>query len=289
LCFFLILSIPVYAENRDIEEILPEIQYAPLLGITVQEVDETTATSMGLDTLKGLVVLDVIKGSPAGEGGITRGDVIFSLDGKDVEGYDDFSAWLKGFELGSTIKLLVGKGGELKDVLITLGRMPDGFVEGYGDILSVFKDCPMNAGDMHGCYWLKEAQSYDIIYNKVMASMDLTAQQRRKARSAMIDLEKKTIRTSGDIKIAEVELREMLLDAEVNSKKVRTKMLGIGALWSELRYSRFMAHERFKKVLTPGQRRKLEDIAVSGFGDESQGLDDDFHIIRPGSIWPPYE
>lgn len=292
-CFFLvfILSIPVYAANRDIEEILPEIQYTPLLGITVQEVGETTARSMGFDLgiLKGLVVLDVIIGSPAGEAGITRGDIIFSLDDKEIEGYDDFSAWLKGFELGSTIKLLVGKGGELKDVLITLGRMPERFVEGYGGIFSAFKDCPMNAGDMHGCYWLKEAQRYDVIYNKAMVGLDLTAEQRRKARSAMIDLEKKTIRTAGDIRIAEVELREMLRAEPVNSKKVRAKMLDIGALWSELRYSRFMAHERFKKVLTPKQRKKLEGIAVPGFGDESQGLDEDLHIIRPGSIWPPYE
>lgn len=290
LFFFIIIfvsSISAHAELRVVEEILPEVQYMPLLGFTVQEMDGATASSMGfdLDAARGLVVLDVIKGSPADLAGIARGDVIMSLGDKEIDGYDDFLGWLGGYDLGSTIKLLIGKGGELKDVLVTLGIMPERFVEGYDGMLSVFKDCPMNAGDMHGCYWLKEAQRYDTIFNKAMVVLDLSAEQRRKARAIMTDLEKRTIRTTGEIKIAEVELRELLRRDPANAKKVRARMGHIGALWSELRYFRFMAHERFKKTLSAAQLKRLGRIRVPGFGNNG-AYDDDHHVVRPGSIWP---
>ncbi len=287
-CFIIIFisSVSAHAELRVVEEILPEVQYTPLLGLTVQEMDGTTASSMGfdLDAARGLVVLDVIKGSPADLAGIARGDVIMSLGDKEIDGYDDFLGWLRGYDLGSTIKLLIGKGGELKDVLVTLGIMPERFVEGYDGMLSVFKDCPMNAGDMHGCYWLKESQRYDTIFNKAMVVLDLSAEQRRKARATMTDMEKRTIRITGEIKIAEVELRELLRDDPVIANKVRSKMGHIGALWSELRYFRFMAHEMFKKTLTAAQLKRLGRIRVEGLG--SGAYDDDHHVVRPGSIWP---
>ena len=296
--FFIIFvaSVSAYAEVRVVDEILPEVQYTPLLGITVQEMDEVTAGSMGfeIDAMGGLVVLDVIKGSPADMAGITRGDIIMGLGEKGIDGYEDFLAWLKGFELGSTIKLIVGKGGELKDTFVTLGIMPERFGDGYegmgyGSMFSVYKDCPMNAGDMHGCYWVKEAQRYDMIFHKAMAVLDLKAEQKRKARAIMINLEKRTIRTAGDIKIVEVELRELLRDDPADAKKVRGKMAHIGALWSELRYYRFIAHENFKKVLTVKQLKRLDKIPVPGSGYGAQGYDEDHHIIRPGSIWPADE
>ena len=293
LFFFIVfvLSIGVHAGERVVDEILPEVQYTPLLGITVQEMDETTAGSMGfeIDAMRGLVVLDVIEGSPADLAGIQRGDVIMSLGDREIDGYEDFLAWLKGFELGSTIKLIIGKGGGLKDTFVTLGIMPERFIEGYDGMLSVFKDCPMNAGDMHGCYWLKEAQRYDIIFNKAMVVLDLSAEQRRKARAVMTNLEKRTIRTAGEIRIVEVELRELLRDDPADAKEVRGKMAHIGALWSELRYYRFIAHENFKKVLTVKQLKRLEKIPVPGSGYGAQGYDEDHHIIRPGSIWPADE
>ncbi len=289
LLLFLILSVSAGAAERVVvDEILPEVEYTPLLGITVQEMDAVTAESMGfdIDTMKGLVVLDVIKGSPSDRAGIARGDVIMSLGENKVAAYEDFKGWLEAFELGSTIKLIIGKGGEIKETLVTLGIMPTRLTEGYAGMLSAFRDCPMSAGDMHGCFWLKEAQRYDMIFARAMATLDLNALQRRKARATMTNLEKRTIRTVGEIKIVEVELRELLRDAPVNTKKVRGKMAHIGALWSELRYFRFMAHENFKKLLTVKQLSRLSEIELMGVAYDTQGYGDDNHIIRPGSIWP---
>ena len=287
LVFFMLWACVGAAEGA-VDEILPEVEYTPLLGITVQEMDETTAESMGfdIDTMKGLVVLDVIKGSPSDLAGIARGDVIISLGEKKVAGYDDFRGWLEGFEIGSTIKLIIGKGGELTETLVTLGIMPERRGEGYAGMFSVFKDCPMSEGDMHGCFWIKEAQRYDMIFAKGMATLDLNALQRRKARATMTNLEKRTIRTVSEIKIVEVELRELLRDDPVNSKKVRGKMAHIGALWSELRYFRFMAHENFKKLLTVKQLKILAEIELMGLTYDTQGYGDDNHVTRPGSIWP---
>ncbi|HKK34230.1 MAG TPA: trypsin-like peptidase domain-containing protein, partial [Desulfomicrobiaceae bacterium] len=55
------------------------------IGVTIQDVDENTATALGLDAPKGALVSGVQPGDPADKGGVQTGDVIIAVDGSTIE------------------------------------------------------------------------------------------------------------------------------------------------------------------------------------------------------------
>ena len=54
-------------------------------GVTAQDIDAGLARSLKMSTPKGIIVVDVAKGSPAANAGIVRGDVITAINGKIVQ------------------------------------------------------------------------------------------------------------------------------------------------------------------------------------------------------------
>lgn len=58
------------------------------LGITLQPVDETLRSHLRLEPQVGLVVCDVVEGSPAHEVGLQRHDVITAADEQPIKGHD---------------------------------------------------------------------------------------------------------------------------------------------------------------------------------------------------------
>ncbi len=53
-------------------------------GVTAQDIDAGIARSLNMSTPRGVIVVDVAKGSPAANSGIKRGDVITAINGKVV-------------------------------------------------------------------------------------------------------------------------------------------------------------------------------------------------------------
>jgi C-terminal processing protease CtpA/Prc len=77
------------------------------------------------------VVKDVVKGSPAEKAGFQSGDVLFALNGIEMnEANADRvkSAW-KTLLPGSTVNYTVKRSGAAKDLTVTLGKMPDEIYE----------------------------------------------------------------------------------------------------------------------------------------------------------------
>ncbi|MEZ4375484.1 MAG: trypsin-like peptidase domain-containing protein [Polyangiaceae bacterium] len=80
--------------------------------------------------LKGVIVLETTKGSPAEKaglkgvertrGGLAIGDVIVGVAGKQVEDYDDLYNALDGFEEGAQVKLRVQHGQAVRELEIQL-------------------------------------------------------------------------------------------------------------------------------------------------------------------------
>ncbi|HEY9161696.1 MAG TPA: DegQ family serine endoprotease [Desulfomonilia bacterium] len=55
------------------------------LGVTTQDIDAGIARSLKMATPRGVIVVDVSKGSPAANAGIRRGDIITAINGKVVQ------------------------------------------------------------------------------------------------------------------------------------------------------------------------------------------------------------
>jgi len=61
-----------------------------LLGIRVDPVSSDLAQTIGQSSPSGVVVVEVVPGSPADSVGISNGDIIFQIDGEDVNSAEEF-------------------------------------------------------------------------------------------------------------------------------------------------------------------------------------------------------
>ena len=90
----------------------PEDRSEPLVksvrGITVQEISQGLASSLGLSSTDGVLVSDV---SGSENAVLKRGDVILAVDSNPVTGVGIFQSMLAGME-GQTVRLRVSRDGE---------------------------------------------------------------------------------------------------------------------------------------------------------------------------------
>ena len=85
------------------------------LGVTVQGVSSDVAASLGLKEVKGALVSDVSKGSPAEKAGVKRGDVIVSVDGVPVDDGNVLRNRIASTRPGSTVALGLVRDGAAED------------------------------------------------------------------------------------------------------------------------------------------------------------------------------
>ncbi|MDR0222224.1 MAG: trypsin-like peptidase domain-containing protein [Oscillospiraceae bacterium] len=77
------------------------------LGISAKEVNSQNAFTLGVDVEKGLYVDSVTPGTSAAESGLTRGDVIIKIDGKDVATIADVQGIIKFKSAGDMVEVTV--------------------------------------------------------------------------------------------------------------------------------------------------------------------------------------
>jgi len=70
---------------------------------------------------RGLLVVQVAEGGPAAAAGFLQGDIMVRLDGSGVTNADDLQGLLSPNRVGSQVTASVVRGGELKDLTVTVG------------------------------------------------------------------------------------------------------------------------------------------------------------------------
>jgi serine protease Do len=96
-----------------------------LLGVQIQPVTEDLAKSMSLDSEKGALVAQVTPDSPALAAGIKSGDVIKSVDGKDIASIRDLTRMISAVKPGTSVKLGVWRDGKDMTVNAKIGDQKD--------------------------------------------------------------------------------------------------------------------------------------------------------------------
>ncbi|HUC98059.1 MAG TPA: DegQ family serine endoprotease [Candidatus Polarisedimenticolaceae bacterium] len=82
----------------------------PELGLRVQRITPETSRRLGLNSIKGVLVLEVQSGSPAEQVGLEPADVIREVNQKPVNNVKDFERALRQGRRGERILLLVQRG-----------------------------------------------------------------------------------------------------------------------------------------------------------------------------------
>ena len=95
------------------------------LGVVVQEVNATLASSFGLDRPRGALVASVDESSPAAKGGIEVGDIILKYDGQPIEHSSDLPVLVADKAPGKAAQVEVWRKGGTKTLTVSTGKADD--------------------------------------------------------------------------------------------------------------------------------------------------------------------
>lgn len=103
------------------------------LGVSIQPITRDLADSFGLDRARGALVANVEQGGPADKAGLQAGDVILSVDGREVSDSFDLPKLIGNLPPGKAVRMKVWRQGAERDLSATLGEQSDSEVAALDD------------------------------------------------------------------------------------------------------------------------------------------------------------
>jgi CHAT domain-containing protein/Tfp pilus assembly protein PilF len=101
---------------------VPKLRYEGWLGLDIQDLSKEEAGNLGFAEGRGVRVLKPIEGGPSAIAGLAPGDILLSLDGKEVSTVKDFVMAIQSRLPGVTVRVRLSRGGEEKTLSATLGK-----------------------------------------------------------------------------------------------------------------------------------------------------------------------
>lgn len=94
------------------------------LGVGAQQAQLPASLKQahGIEQDLGLLLVSVDESGPAGQAGLTIGDIILTIGGRPVQGLDDLRGAIGAETVGSPVTARVLRGGEPREVTITVGE-----------------------------------------------------------------------------------------------------------------------------------------------------------------------
>ena len=93
------------------------------LGVLISDLTNDVAEYFGLDSTKGVVVNDVLDGTPAKKAGLEVGDIILKINGRDVEGMGQLRNYVASIEPGTIIDIVINRKGNEKTFSVRIGEL----------------------------------------------------------------------------------------------------------------------------------------------------------------------
>jgi serine protease Do len=93
------------------------------LGAAIQDLTPELAQSFGYDGGRGVLVGDVVVGSPAVNAGLQQGDIVLRLNGKEMDTASELRNRVAGTKPGSEVQLDVFRDGSEKTLNVKLGTL----------------------------------------------------------------------------------------------------------------------------------------------------------------------
>ncbi|MGA0603810.1 Do family serine endopeptidase [Caulobacter sp. KR2-114] len=94
------------------------------IGATVQAVTPDIAGSLGLSSVKGALIAEVVPGGPSDEAGLKSGDLVTAIDGRSVASATDLTRQVAMIHPGDTARLQVWRDGHTQAVTLRAGLRP---------------------------------------------------------------------------------------------------------------------------------------------------------------------
>ncbi len=95
------------------------------LGVSIQEVNQSLAESFGLSKPAGALISSVENDSPAAKAGLEPGDVIMSLNGKEIQSSNELPPLVAAIRPGDTAKLQIWRKGGMREISVKVGGVKE--------------------------------------------------------------------------------------------------------------------------------------------------------------------
>jgi serine protease Do len=90
------------------------------IGVQIKAVDQTLADAIGLKDAKGVFVDGVVKGGAGDQAGLKDGDVILSIDGREMNAPNELQSYIATKHIGDEVALKVYRDGKTLDKKVSL-------------------------------------------------------------------------------------------------------------------------------------------------------------------------
>jgi serine protease Do len=94
------------------------------LGVQVQPLTRDLAKQFKLKDENGVLIVDIVEGSPAEKGGLKRGDVITEFNGRKVENPFHLKNTVASAKPGDTLKMMIIRDGNVLTATVVIGELP---------------------------------------------------------------------------------------------------------------------------------------------------------------------
>ncbi|HPS86229.1 MAG TPA: trypsin-like peptidase domain-containing protein [Spirochaetota bacterium] len=94
------------------------------IGVQIVPLSEEYASELGLKDNSGALVGQVTEGGPAEKGGVNTGDVILTVNGKEIKNFGDLISEVEQTQIGKTLKIEVWRNKTKVALFITVGERP---------------------------------------------------------------------------------------------------------------------------------------------------------------------
>ncbi len=94
------------------------------LGVTIQNVGDDNAESLGLKPDQGALITDVVPGGPGAKGGLQSGDIVLTVNGHEVTSNTDLTRQVAIVHAGDILHLVVLRDGKRVSIDVRSGTRP---------------------------------------------------------------------------------------------------------------------------------------------------------------------
>ncbi len=114
-------AIPINLVTGIVDDIIKNGSYERgFLGINIADLDNETATELGLDISQGVLVESLVDGGAAQYAGILPNDIIVQANGKKVKTSADLLEAVGGSKAGQTVALVLNRSGKQETISVRL-------------------------------------------------------------------------------------------------------------------------------------------------------------------------
>lgn len=120
-------AVPINLAKRDAIDLIEKGKVVRgWIGVSIQEIDQSTRQALNLGDREGVLVADVLKSGPADKAGIKRGDVIMNVNGKKVTSSNALRNYIATLKPGADIPFHIFRAGKEMDIAVKIGELTSG-------------------------------------------------------------------------------------------------------------------------------------------------------------------